>query len=386
MYIIGFTNKNVLFLQFDQRAPVQRQTLKLNRKVSFQRTSNLEQKQIVLEKGVLVNKKILAIYDSEESYAYRLMDFIGEKLNLPFEVYVFTDKGKFYSCSKIKDIECLLISESTYEGAVETLQIPHIIILSESGKNLNKALHHINKYQSSENILHEIMAYYTDRSETVPSTLRTGIQKMKIIGIYTPIGRCLQTTFSLTLGQMLARKYKTLYLNFETYSGFSRLLNKQFENDISDLMYYFECAREKLSYRLESMVETVNGLDFIPPSEIYQNLAGRRGGQWMDLFKELEKTSEYEYLILDLSDNVLDLWDILRNCTRIYTISRDDGLAMAKIEQYEKALEYMNYGDINVKTTKWKLPIFRELPARIEELTYGDLAAYIKKQVFPDLL
>ena len=161
---------------------------------------------------------------------------------------------------------------------------------------------------------------------------------------------------------------------------------EQFENDISDLMYYFECAREKLSYRLESMVETVNGLDFIPPSEIYQNLAGIRGGQWMDLFKELEKTSEYEYLILDLSDNVLDLWDILRNCTRIYTISRDDGLAMAKIEQYEKALEYMNYGDINVKTTKWKLPIFRELPARIEELTYGDLAAYIKKQVFPDLL
>lgn len=332
-----------------------------------------------------MNKKILAILDSEETYAYRLMDFIGEKLNLPFEVYVFTDEDKFYSCNT-RDIECLLIAESVYKGAVESLQIPHIIILSESGKNLNKALHHINKYQSSENILHEIMEYYTDRSETVSPTLRTGLEKMKIIGVYTPIGRCLQTTFSLTLGQMLARKHKTLYLNFEIYSGFSRMLNRQFNNDITDLMYYFECAREKLSYRLESMVETVNGLDFVPPSEIYQNLAGIRGGQWMDLFRELEKTSEYEYLILDLSDGILDLWDILRNCTRIYTISRDDGLAMAKIEQYEKALEYMNYSDINVKTTKWKLPIFKELPARLEELTYGDLAAYIKKQVFPDLL
>ena len=100
---------------------------------------------------------------------------------------------------------------------------------------------------------------------------------MHIIGIYTPIGRCLQTTFSLTLGQMLAKKYKTLYLNFEAYSGFSKILNKRFENDISDLMYYFECAREKLAYRLESMVETVNGLDFVPPVEIYQNLAGIRG-------------------------------------------------------------------------------------------------------------
>lgn len=333
-----------------------------------------------------MNKKILAIFDGEESYAYRLMDFIGEKINLPFEIYVFTNEDRFYSCGKIKDIECLLISENVYKREVETLQIPHIIILSESGKNLNKTLHHINKYQSSENILHEIMEYYTDRSESIPVTLRTGLKKMRIIGIYTPIGRCLQTTFSLTLGQMLAKKYKTLYLNFEAYSGFARMLNRQYENDLSDLMYYFECAKEKLSYRLESMIETVNGLDFIPPAEIYQNLAGIRGNQWIDLFQEIEKTSEYEYLILDLSDMVADLWDMLRNCERIYTISKDDGLAMAKIDQYEKALEYMNYGDINVKTTKWKLPVFRELPAHFEELTYGELAAYIKAQIFPDLL
>ncbi len=333
-----------------------------------------------------MNKKILAIFDGEENYAYRLMDFIGEKMNLPFEVYVFTDEDKFYSCSRIKDIECLLISESTYKREVDALQIPHIIILSESGKNLNKALHHINKYQSSENILHEVMEYYTDKTEILPAALRTGTAKMQIIGVYTPVGRCLQTTFSLTLGQMLAKKYKTLYLNFETYSGFSRMLNKHYGSDLSDLMYYFECAREKLFYRLESMVEQVNGLDFIPPAEIYQNMAGIRGDQWIDLFQELEKVSQYEYLILDLSDGVADLWDILRKCSYIYTISRDDGLAMAKIDQYEKALEYMNYGDINVKTTKWRLPIFKELPARFEELTYGDLAVYIKNQVFPDLL
>ena len=59
---------------------------------------------------------------------------------------------------------------------------------------------------------------------------------------------------------------------------------------------------------------------------------------------------------------------------------------MAKIDQYEKALEYMNYGDINVRTTKWKLPVFKQLPRQMEELTYGELAKYIKTKVFPDLL
>ena len=50
-----------------------------------------------------MDKKILAIFDGEESYAYRLMNFIGERENLPFELYVFTNKERFYSCERIRD-------------------------------------------------------------------------------------------------------------------------------------------------------------------------------------------------------------------------------------------------------------------------------------------
>lgn len=332
-----------------------------------------------------MEKRILAIFDREENYAYRLTEFITEKANLPFEIHIFTDGSKFCSYAKLKEIECLLISESVYSQAVEDLKIPHIIILSESGNNLNKALHHINKYQSCENIFREVMEYYTDRSENTSVVLRTGLKKMKIIGVYTPVGRCLQTTFSLTLGQMLARQFKTLYLNFEIYSGFSRMLNKDFHSDISDLMYYFGCSRDKLAYRLESIVETVGGLDFVPPAEIHRNLAGIRGEQWLDLFCEIEKCSEYEYLILDLTDGLMDLWDVLRGCNYVYTITRGDGLAIAKIEQYEKTLEQMQYGDVALKTKKWSLPVFKQLPTRFEEFTYGDLATYIKKWIYPDL-
>lgn len=333
-----------------------------------------------------MEKRILAICDREESYAYRLMEFIGSRANLPFEVHIFTDGAKLCSYAKIKEIECLLISESVYIKTPEELEVPHIIILSESGSNLNKALHHINKYQSCENIFREVMEYYTDKSLDTSVVLKTGLKKLKIIGIYTPVGRCLQTTFSITLGQMLARRFKTLYLNFEIYSGFSQMLNRTFDNDISDLMYFFECAREKLAYRVESMIETVGGLDFIPPARIHQNLAGIRGGQWMDLFREMEKCTEYEYLILDLTDGMTDLWDVLRSCHRVYTITGNDGLALAKMEQYEKVLEQMQYGDIVAKTKKWNLPIFRQLPMRFEEFTYSDLAAFIKEYVFPELL
>ena len=99
-----------------------------------------------------------------------------------------------------------------------------------------------------------------------------------------------------------------------------------------------------------------------------------------------EMAQVYKSGICDyLSDSLLDLWEVLKNCDHIYTIVREDPLATAKIEQYEKALESMQYGDIASKTRKWELPVFRKLPLQFEELTYGDLAGYIKKEVFPDL-
>ena len=61
-----------------------------------------------------MDKRILAIFDGEESYAYRLMEFMSEKTNLPFEIYIFTSESKLFSCAKIKDIECLLVSENVY--------------------------------------------------------------------------------------------------------------------------------------------------------------------------------------------------------------------------------------------------------------------------------
>ncbi len=332
-----------------------------------------------------MDKRILAIFDGEESYAYRLMDFISEREKMPFEIHVFTRQDKFFFYAQAHEIECLLISEKAYQKQIETLKIPHIIILSEGGGNLNRALCHINKYQSCENILKEIMTYYAGQTAISEKVMRTINKKMHIIGIYTPVSRCLQTTFSLTLGQMLARKHKTLYLNFEAYSGLSRMLHKEFKNNISDLVYYFSCAREKLFYQMEGMVERIGGLDYIPPAVGYRNLFDIRGAQWVDLFQEMEKISDYEYLILDLSDCLMDLWEVLQSCDVVYTIVRDDPLALAKVEQYEKALESMKYEDITAKTQKWNLPVFKKLPLRFEELTYGELAGYIKTKVFPQL-
>ncbi len=333
-----------------------------------------------------MNKKILAICDSESRYANGLMEYMSGKDNLPFRIHVFTDQERFLTYPKKEDIECLLISEHIYEGNEEKIDIPHIIILSESGNILDQTLHHIHKYQSCETIYKEVLEYYTKESESVDRKLRTGAGRMKIIGIYTPVGRCLQTTFALTLGQMISRKHKALYMNFERYSGFSTLLKRDFSGDVSDLIYYLECAREKLAYKLDTIVENIGGLDFIPPASIFTNIADIRTDQWIELFSEVGSNTGYEYLILDLSDGILELWEVLRNCDIVYTITKGDSIALAKLYQYERALEERDYEDVLHKTKKCRFPIFRNLIQKFDELTIGEMAGYIRENILEDVL
>jgi cellulose biosynthesis protein BcsQ len=324
----------------------------------------------------------------EEDYAYRMMEVLKARKDLNFDIHVFTSVSNLLSFGQAEksQIECLLITESTYTEEVKELGIPHVFILNESGTMVEENhFYNINKYQSADCIVNDVMAYYIDYSIKVPrKSLKTG-KTAKIIGVYSPVKRCLQTTFSMTLGQILAKKHKTLYLNYESFSGFSLLTGRSYRADITDMMYLFECVKEKFVYKLNTITENVNGLDYVPPATIYPDLMNISGNQWKALFDELREQSDYEYIILDLSEYVNGLLQILEECDWIYTITRGDCYATAKMEQYERFLHDLDFTDVVSKTRKLNLPIFKNIPFKYDEMTYSELATYIKEKLIDDL-
>ena len=107
--------------------------------------------------------------------------------------------------------------------------------------------------------------------------------------------------------------------------------------------------------------------------------------EWIQLIGEIEKGSDYEYLILDLSDAVQGLFDILRLCDVVYTLSREDGFSAAKIAQYEDVLKKSNYEDIWKKTKHCTIPTIKNLPPGLTQLTYTELAEYVRERIREDL-
>ncbi len=336
-----------------------------------------------------MKQKIFAICDLEETYAFRMAEYIVEKGNIPYALHLFTSTEEFSIFLQSNEISILLISESAMiklqtKKLQTKLDIPNVFVLEETGQERMEEYVYINKFQSPDKIIKTMLEQMSEFSDWTKEKTEQE-SRLKIIGVYSPVRRCLQTSFALTMGQLLAKEHKVLYLNFECYSGFSQMLHKEFPADMMDMVYYFKCAKEKLSIRLPSIVQTINGLDFIPPGQSFLDMQGISGEKWVELLQMLEKISDYEYLILDLTDGMNGLFELLSRCYKIYTITKDDSFAMAKMHQYERILQLNALDDIVSKTVKCRFPFFEKIPSDLSLMTHGELAGYVKAIIQEDL-
>jgi len=328
-------------------------------------------------------KDRLVLFDGEEEYAEKLSDFLRKHKELPWEVHTYTAVSTLLEKEKTEDIALLVIAESVYDEGVKVLQCKKQVLLNESGILREEGIENINKYQRADEVLKKLLEIYADIADVGLPNLTEGYRS-KIVGVYSPVRRCYQTTFALTMSQMLAEKKRTLYLNFEYCAGNPDLLLDIQTKDLADLLYFLNGDREKFMLRMRSMVQHKGELDYIPPMKLGQNLLNISAGEWVKLLQNIVRMDEYEYIVLDLSESIQGLFEILRLCATVFTLVKEDAIAKCKLMQYERMLELCEYEDVLQKTHRCKFPHISKVPTEIEQYTKSELWQYVKKQV--DLL
>ncbi|MCR4585658.1 MAG: hypothetical protein K5686_08030 [Lachnospiraceae bacterium] len=318
--------------------------------------------------------KILAVCTADEAYALRLQEALSEREAFPFSVYIYTKAGMSRPPGKIN----LYLADETFYDRLDDPDVPRILLRSR--ENGPRAERYIWKYQSAEDIRKQLLDYYSETAEAGTSAA-AGRRSTKVIGIFSPVARSIQTSFSLLMGQFLAKHSKVLYLNLEPFSGLSKLMCDSNNRDLTDLVYYLEGNADRLVYKLESMVGNVNGLDYVSPAFSFIDLGQISEENWIRMIETLRSMGNYDYIILDLSEMVCGLLNVLRKCDLIYTIADREGFALTRLEQYEELLHSLEYDDIKERTKKYDLPVFKKLPSSLEELPYSDLAGYVKNVV-----
>lgn len=323
--------------------------------------------------------KILALCDPEADYAGQLSAYLQSYREFPWEVEVYTGISQLAEGERQKEIDLLLVAESVYVPELP-VEAGATVLLNESGLVRWSSLKNVDKYQPAENVLRELLEIYMEREDTFYPRLGSG-QRTRIVGMYSPVRRCLQTSFALTYGQLLAQRHRTLYLNFEHYAGMPELLPGEKGRDLSTLLYYMKADQSKFVLRMKVLVQKKGQLDYIAPAYMGQNLVYITVQEWQQLLWRIEESGEYDYIILDLSENMQGLLELLRRCSRVYMLVKEDPIARCKIDQYEQILSLYEYEDVKEKTRKCRLPLFRRLPDQIEQYTRGDLAEYVRELI-----
>ena len=333
----------------------------------------------------VLKKQIFAVCDLEAEYACNFMDYLNQKKNIPFEIQAFTSVESLVAYVKKNPVELLLISSEAMCREVGELDIGKIVILTEGSKpkELEKYTG-VYKYQASSDVVREVMACYGAEKAILPAQLPVLKKTTEILGVYSPLGGCLQTCFALTLAQILGREKSVLYLNLEEYSGFEELMGRGFAHNLSDLLYYVRQDNQNLIHKMNSMVQSINNLDYVPPVQTPADIRSAAWKDWERLLQMISTESSYEVIVLDIGNGIDENFQLLDLCKRIYMPVLSDAVSMCKIAQFENLVRIWDFPQILEKTVRISPPfhmVSSPSPAYIEQLMWSELGDYVRELI-----
>lgn len=322
----------------------------------------------------------LWIADSEVPYMEAFQEYVNLKKSHLFQVRMCTEKEQLVKALSGEEIEILLISAEWYEVCQDFIRSENVICLSEGSLPKELSTHPaVYKYQSAENILREIMYYYSEQ-ETEEEYVTRIHRDNRVIGVYSPAGGIDKNKFALTLGQILAENQNVLYLNLEECSGFAEILGGNHWN-LSDLIYYLRQNKKPFLYRLNSMVQKLDRMDYISPCESYTDFSQIAAEEWQRLLYLIRTQSAYDSVILDFGNVTGHEITLLRQCDGIYVPVRQDIISQGRISQWERYIQILDGVDVLEKLQKLELPICITEPGSEDELfmlSQQELGRYIR--------
>ena len=326
-----------------------------------------------------MKKQIMAIYDEDPFYAERFAEAVNQREKTPFTVVAFASIEKLKAFSLENPIEILLADQGFLEE-VREVKARQTMVLS-GGEQVSdfEDIPCIYKYQSADAIIREVMACYCTMPGDVPSAALG--HKSILLGVYSPVNRCMKTSFALILGQVLARDGQVLYISLEDCSGFRRIMGQSGSEDFSDVLYYYSQGGCSWA-RLKSLVYTWDQLDYIMPARYPEDLCQITAKEMTELLSKLAGERIYEVIIIDLGQFGKKAAEVLEICDGIYMPIKQDWISASKVEEFEEYAAVSGHGGLLDKIQKLKLPCQSSFSGQrnyLEQLLWGELGDFVRQ-------
>ena len=278
-----------------------------------------------------MSSRNLVICDPETEYASRLAAFLNGKRELAFQVKTCGSPGQIREAGGQDAVDVLLVSDACTVSGDEADKI--FVLASERDSGQEDASLSTSRGRRCACVL----CSFWQKGKT---RRFSGSGRKEPDGSWGSTRRCTGwgRQDGPEKGRELAAEENVLYLNLEAFAGAGALFPEERNGNMSVLLYYVRQESKKMASVLAGLVRRMDGMDYVPPAVIPEDIRDVKPGEWLWLFDEVLRTSIYDTLVLDIGGLRAGLYSILGVCDEIYMPVADDPAAASKIRQFEDSL------------------------------------------------
>lgn len=295
---------------------------------------------------------VCAVLDYSEDYVKRFSGYIKKSGPLPFTLVAFTEKTALENFLKREKADLVLLPEKDPSGDLN--------LMAEGFRRLSKSdteiavlgdkrhdqgtLRYLNKYQSAEGIISEIIDCLseTDKFAEMPAA---DIKKVDIIGIYSFGHLDKAVNFAFNLAGRGSGQKKALYINLTRFSGLEERFEEPPEASFSDIIFYFRTGSEKIRGAYHKAKGKVDSIDVLTAPDDMNDLTLIGEEDLEGFFGRIAAVSGADTVIIDIGEAFGNLTAVMDVCSRIcllYDSKKDKNRRSA----FRKYIENRNREDL----------------------------------------
>ena len=291
-------------------------------------------------KGGRVSKR-LAICSKQKTYITFLAEHISHRKDLLLQLNLCFSLQKLKQIEEKYPIDIVLLDEKiSYEERQKIKGKVRLVLTTQHCKDLGAEEEEIYQYQPAKKIIEKIAGSCAREGDVFRSYY--GNKKKEIIGIYSPLHRIGKTEFALALGEELGKTKEVLYINLEEYGCLTGVMRSH-DRTLADILYHVKQEVPNLSAHLNETVIQEGNLDILAPLPISTDVKEVPLEDWKMLFSRILKESMYDIVILDFSESISGILELLCYCDTLYVPIINGSIANGKMEKYQDNMKMLGY-------------------------------------------
>ena len=273
--------------------------------------------------------------------------------------------------------DIILSNMENYEKMKDEVDSERVIVMLDSKEGVD-GNNRIYKYQNCDVVLKEILKMassiedinvYINRSTT-----------MKVIAVYTPNDSRIATSIALDIGKLLSGRASTLFISLDGMSVIPDITGIEFDMDMSDL-FCENMTEGGLSNAIIGSVRRLGNMDILPIMHNYQDMASVTNEEWKNFIRDIERKSDYEYVVIDLTESVRNLFDILKLANYICVAASKGTVDGYRYSQFMKEIEILYDSELKERINTFFVDVKSEIVFETSAGSMGPFGNYSRQFV-----